>query len=226
MVAVAVLAVAGAGAWWWMSGDTQTPPVEAAASAPVVASAPVLGQAPVEPAPAGDADMSAEDQAAIGQAMSKQPDGQQQLQRVTTYLKFQRDFERWQGMMDATDAAPRHALARHLMDVLPDRVSQAEVTLPEANLICAMLLNDLEPDEATRNTKVEACTRKLESVSPRTDTEQGMRTAQCQTEYRRREAALVSEFQARPAAQRDPRQLEADLDKAKRAVYDSPTCGQ
>lgn len=225
MVAVAVLAVAGAGAWWWMSGDAAVPAADTAASAAVVASAPTL-QLGVTDAPAADGEMSAVDQAAISQAMSKQPDGQKQLQRVTTFLKFQRDFERWQGMQDAADPAPRHALAKHLMDILPDRVSQAEVTLPEATLICAMLLNDLEPDEAARNTKNEACKQRLESVSPRTDTEQGMRTAQCQTEYRRREAALVSEFQARPASQRDPQQLEAELDKAKRAVYDSPTCGQ
>lgn len=221
----ALLVAGGLGAWWWSSGSDNGQPVATdAASAPVVASAQV---APIASAPmaAGD-ELAPENLAALNQVMSKQPEGEKELQRVTSFLKFQRGFERWQEMQDQTDPGPRHELARSLMASLPDRVRTAEISLPEAALMCGMLLNDLEPNEQMREQKMAECHRNLEAVSPRVDTEQGMRAAQCQTEYRRREAALVAEFQARPAAQRDAARLEADLEKARRDVYDSPTCGR
>jgi len=220
----ALLVAGGLGAWWWSSGSGEAPPASAdAASVPMVASAPA---ATVTPAPvAGDDDFAPENLGALNQVMSKQPEGEKELQRVTSFLKFQRGFERWQEMQDQADAGPRHELARSLMASLPDRVRSAEITLPEAALMCGMMLNDLEPNEQLREQKMAECHRGLEAVSPRVDTEQGMRAAQCQTEYRRREAALVAEFQARPATQRDAARLEADLQKARKDVFDSPTCG-
>jgi hypothetical protein len=226
ILGLVVVAAVGAGAWWWMSGDNApaAPGVVLSASQPVAHAA---SQAfPDQQPAAAEGDFSPADMVKLNQAMGNQANGQQELKRVSTFLRFQRDFERWQSMMEATDPAPRHALANQLVDALPERVKQAEVTLPEAELMCAMLLNDLEPNEAARTQKNETCKQRLEAVSPKTDTEQGMRAAQCQTEYRRREAALVSEFQAKPAAQRNPHELETELDKAKHAVFDSPNCGR
>lgn len=223
----ALLIAGGVGAWWWMSGNDQPETTSAAEPATAASAAPTPSVADAALALGqGDADFAPENLASLNQAMGAQPNGQQELQRVTTFLKFQRGFERWQEMMEDADPSVRHALANSLMAALPERVKGAEITLPEGTLMCAMLLNDLEPDEAARERRLAECNKGMEAVAPRVDTEQGMREAQCQTEYRRREAALVAEFQARPAAQRDPARLEADLDKTRKDVYDSPTCGQ
>jgi hypothetical protein len=225
-IVLAMVLGGGAAVWWWMGrSDPSGADMAVPASAPVASAAQQMAQ--TEPMPAqAQSEMSPTEAATLNQALGSKEQGQQELQRVTSFLNFQRNFEKWQEMQEATDPAPRHALARQLMDGLPQRVQQAEIIQPEAEFMCAMLLTDLEPDEAARNQKLEGCKEKIAAVAPRADTEQAMRAAQCQTEYRRREAALVAEFQAKPAAQRDPHQLEVELNKAKRAVFDSPTCGQ
>jgi hypothetical protein len=225
-IVLAMVLGGGAAVWWWMDrSEPSVSSVAESASAPAVNVAPQMVPAEAMPAQV-QADMSTTEAATLNQALGSKEQGQQELQRVTSFLNFQRGFEKWQAMQEATDPGPRHALAQQLVDGLPQRVQLVEITLPEAEFMCGMLLTDLEPDEVARNQRWEGCKQKIAAVAPRTDTEQTMRAAQCQTEYRRREAALVAEFQAKPAAQRDPRQLEVELNKAKRAVYDSPTCGQ
>lgn len=223
MAAVAV--ALGVGAWWMLgsssNGESAAQPSAASgAAASQAAMAEVNGSVP-----AGD-DASAvdTDTAALNQAMSGQPDGQQQLNRVLNFVKFQRDFERWQTLQGEGDPSVRQALGQKLLSQLPEHIAKASLTLPEGEFMCGMIYSDQESNEATRDAKISECQEKLRSVAPKTDSPQAMKQVDCESDYRAREAALVAAFQALPSAQRDPARLQGDLDKAHREVYNDPQC--
>lgn len=171
------------------------------------------------------ADFSSDEWSALKDAVSKKADGEKELKRITTYLRFQRGFEQWQNMMEG-DSRQRHELAQRLLEQLPDRLKNMEMTMGEGLLICSALWADLEPDETARNQKLEGCKARLEQVAPQLDTAQQLRDAECLTEFQRRQAALVAEHQAKAQAQKDTAQLEKDIEAARVAVYNGVDCGR
>ena len=59
----------------------------------------------------------------------------------------------------------------------------------------------------------------LANAAPKPDPAEQAKDVALQAEYKRREAAIVADWQARPAAQRDQAKLEEALDAARQAVY-------
>ncbi len=158
--------------------------------------------------------------------MAALPTGGQEFERVANYLHFQKLFERFQALtQESQDQRLRQAAAQQLYDMLPERVQRSELTLPEGALLCGVFLEEMEPNEGQRTQKAIACGQDLERLAPKIETEQQILMMQCQQEYRRREATLVSEYQAQSQPERNPTKLEKDLEQAKHAVFDSPTCG-
>lgn len=230
ILAAVVAAAAAVGAVWMWSGpkapDTVAPEV---ASAPAAAPSGAIIDFSKPPEVLSDgrpADFSTEEWGALKTAVANKADGEKELKRITTYLRFQRGFEQWQAMQESGDQAKRHELANRLLEQLPERLTNMEMTMGEGLLICSALLTDLEPNEAARGPKLEACKVQLEQVAPRLDTAQQMRDAECLTEFQRRQAALVAEHQAKSPSQKDTVQLEKDLEAARLAVYNSPDCGR
>ncbi|MFT3857060.1 MAG: hypothetical protein QM742_06020 [Aquabacterium sp.] len=104
-------------------------------------------------------------------------------------------------------------MAGKLLEQVPERLAQAEVTYGEAVLLQTALLADIEPNEALRQHLLEQWQAKLNAAAP---------PAAVDTlfpEYKRREAAIVAAYQALPESRRDPAQLSKDLDAARIAVY-------
>ncbi len=217
-----VLVLIGGVVWWSSQSDAPKPLApDAAASAAQThnwASVPVAVAA--EEAPASEM----VDTAALGQAMGKQADGQAQLNRVISFLRFQREFEKWQGMQGDGDLAVRTSLGQKLLAHLPEHIANSSMTLPEGEFVCGMILSDIESNEALRESSIQSCQAKLKAVAPKMDTAQEMKKIECESDYRSREATLVAAFQALPSTQRDPAKLQADLDKAKHDVFDAPNC--
>lgn len=225
-VLVAVIALVGAvGAWWLWGGassDATTPEVASAASVPAAAMQTDMATPSTQTA---ESEVESDtDTSALSQVMSDAPDGQQQLQRVTTFIKFQKEFERWQNMQGEGDSEVRNALGQKLLTQLPTHVANNSMTLPEGEFMCGMVFSDMETDEALRDQKIQACQQQLKSVAPRTDTAQAIKQIDCEADYRSRETTLVAAFQALPSSQRDPARLQSDLDKAKQDVYNDPKC--
>lgn len=222
LVALIALAVA-VGAWWlWGGASSEAPATEAASAASVPVNPPDTETTSMQPVQAPD-EVDA-DTAALSQAMSGAPDGQQQLQRVTAFIKFQKEFERWQSMQGEGDAGVRNALGQKLLTQLPSHVANNSMTLPEGEFICGMVFSDMESDEAVRDQKIRVCQDNLKAVAPRSDSAQAIKQVDCEADYRSRETTLVAAFQALPSSQRDPARLQADLDKAKQDVYNDPKC--
>jgi len=151
--------------------------------------------------------------------MAKTANPESELKRVVAYLRFQKSFEQWQNLRESSDLARRQQLAASLVDQLPERLRQGVVTMGEALMLASALWTDLEPNEDKRKVRLEEVQAVLASAVPQPDAAQQAREAAQQAEYKRREAAIVLEYQSRPESQRDQAWLEGQLDTARRAVY-------
>jgi len=219
------VAVAAVVAWWMWQGHS------AGATAPeVVAPARVTSGVAEAAARAGlqepallsdgrPADFSAEEWSALKEAMKQSSQPEAELKRVVAYLRFQKRFDQWHGLRESADVGLRRQVAASLVEQVPERLKEGEVTMGEAQLLLTALWADLEPDQARRRQRIEEGVKILQSAAPQPDADQARREADRLTEYKRRESAIVLEYQARPEAQRDPAWLEAQLDDARKAVY-------
>ncbi|MES2092003.1 MAG: hypothetical protein V4532_18785 [Pseudomonadota bacterium] len=223
----------GAGVWWLQEhpGEDSAQPVASSASA--VARPAVHRHAlalpegvdaysvPVILSDGRPSDFTPEDWAALKAAMSQVSNPKAETDRIVSYLRFQRSFERWQALEGSQDVEARHQLARQLLDQVPERLGKSEVTFGEGLMLGTALLMDLEPNEATRAKRLEELRQKMSASAPKTDSDQIEREAQQLAEYKRRQAAIVADWQAKPAASRDQAKLERELDDARRAVYNT-----
>lgn len=220
-----VLVVAG----WWSaeqeSGVAQPKPAQAQSvvRGDVGLPAPeVVLTAPVPTDGTRPPDFSAKEWATLQSATADEAQPERELARLVGYLRFQKGFAQWQGLQNSPDTAGRHRLAEQLLAQLPERVRQGEMGAGEVTLLQQALLADLVPDEAQRQQRLALVQADLAQAMPPVDTAQQSREAAQRAEYKRREAAIVADYQARPEAQRNPAQLEAALEEARRAVYERP----
>ena len=219
----------GVAAWWWQlhaaapsdePADTK-PSVALRPSEPHTASKPdsALLLPPQIMAHGRPSDVTPEDRAALKDAMSKTANPRSELERVVKYLRFQKGFEQWQSLQDSPDVATRHELAARLLTQIPDRLKQAELTMGEAWMLESALWADLEPDAAIRQQKLAQARAALNLAVPQQDAEQQAQDAAQLKEYKRREAAILADFQSKPDGQRDQAKLEQALEAARVAVF-------
>lgn len=219
------VAVAAVVVWWMWQGrsaaaagdDAATPARVSSGSAEAAARAGL--QEPVLLSDGRPADFSVEEWSALKEAMKQSTQPEAELKRVVAYLRFQKRFDQWQGLRDSPDVGLRRQVAASLVEQVPERLKEGEVTMGESQLLLSALWADLEPDEARRRLRIEEGIKILQAAAPQPDADQARREADRLTEYKRRESAIVLEYQSRPETQRDPAWLEAQLDDARRAVY-------
>jgi hypothetical protein len=235
--AVAVgLAVAG-GLWWSQRAEqgaeqaAQQSSVKASAADPahqdqLKRAAAALTSEPKILADGRPADFEADEWANLKDAIAKAPNGANELKRVAEYLRFQRGFELWQSMHDAGNTPERRKLGDKLMEGLPARLTNAEVTMGEALMLCAAIINETEADDSMRNQKTEQCKARLEQSAPKISTEKQEAEAACLADWERRKATITGEYYNKPPAQRaaEQKQFEAELEKARVEIYGSAAC--
>lgn len=218
------VAVAAVVVWWMWQGRSASAVEDAAIPARVrpgtaEAAARAALQEPTLLSDGRPVDFSAEEWSALKEAMKQSTHPDAELKRVVAYLRFQKRFDQWQGLRDSADVGLRRQVAASLVEQVPERLREGEVTMGEAQLLLSALWSDLEPDEARRRQRIEEGIKILQAAAPQPDADQARREADRLTEYKRRESAIVLEYQSRPEAQRDPAWLEAQLDDARKAVY-------
>lgn len=229
-LALVIGAAAGAGVWWWQARNVGPdegvkPQAAAKTAAPARSSEPTVDSALLVPPSVGQdgrpSDFEPEEWAALKDAMAQTPNPRAELERVVKYLRFQKAFEQWQSLQEGPDVATRRKLAEKLLQQVPERLAQAEVTYGEAAMLQAALLADIEPNEGLRQQRIEQAQAQLKAASPQSSPEEQERERRLRDEYERQQNVIVRAYQAQPENQRDPARLARDLDAARIAVYGS-----
>ena len=163
-------------------------------------------------------DIEPEDWAALNNALVKRGAPKGEGERIVSYLRFQHGFESWQVLDEAKDAKKRQRMAQALLGELPDRMKSGEFTPIEANLMSAVLLADIEPDETKRTQRLEEWQGKLNAIAPLKEEDAASQAQARQTELKRRLAMAFAEWQAKTVpAERTAAKLEQSLQEAYRA---------
>jgi len=133
-----------------------------------------------------------------------------ELRRVVDYLSFS---DRLRHFRD-DPAADRKALAAGIDRSIDERLRQRELSAGEARLIKIAVLQELLPDDAQRQAALQAWETALRAAE-----KPDLALAAREADFQRRQAEIVAAWQARPAAQRDPRALERELDALRQSSF-------
>jgi hypothetical protein len=171
-------------------------------------------------------DIDAEDWAMLKQATVDHPNPKAELERLTKFLRFQRGVEAWQALSDQGDTPERDKLAQKLIESLPAHLVNAEVSMPEALMLCAALLHGDRGEDAGVDQKVEQCKTRLEQSLPPPDKEKLRKEEACRADWEARKAALTTEFMKKSPQERavEQRQFEAELEAARVEIFSSAGC--
>lgn len=229
-MALAALGVAGAGAYFfWAGSGAAEPGVVLSGGAQ---SLPGWPQASTGVADAGvtlapqltddgrPSDVTKDDWEVLKAVMAKQPNGQGQAEAIVSVLRYQRAFDTWQGLDQSNKdkLAQRHNLAKTLLNELPQRLSNGEFTLVESALMAAVLIADIEPDEASRTKALSEWQNKLTTIEPPTEDQAAMLARSRPTQLKRMQANAFLEWQAQTnPAERTQAKLEQAMQNVLRS---------
>lgn len=227
LVAVVVLAAVAGGAYWWSGSDKHDGVVlseggkglpgwpQASTGVP----SPEAVLAPPVMSDGRPSDISQEDWDTLKAVMAKQPNGQGQAERIVSFLRYQNAFESWQGIEDSKDKqAYRRNMAKSLLADLPERLTSGEFTLVETTLMAAVLIADIEPDEATRNQALSQWQSKLNAIEPPTEDERLLTERSKPVELKRMQATAFADWKAQTnPAERTPAKLEQAMQEVLRS---------
>lgn len=171
-------------------------------------------------------DIDAEEWAMLKQATVDHPNPKAELERLTKFLRFQRGVEAWQALSGDGDTPERDKLAQKLIESLPTHLVNAEVSMPEALMLCAALLHGDRGEDAGVDQKVEQCKTRLEQSLPPPDKEKLRKEEACRADWEARKAALTTEFMKKSPQERavEQRQFETELEAARVEIFSSAGC--
>jgi hypothetical protein len=193
-------------------------------AAPTFSSEPLMPNAPATAAvPEG---MTSEQWLALQEKLKDHPQRDAEIARISEYMAFQSRLSRYRDLRTQTGAAPQAAargLAGGLLESLPTHVARGELSAGEAALAQAALIDTLLPDAAAREQRRAQERQRLADALP---VPADLRaSADANARFLREQAALVAAWQALPAAQRDPQQLEASIAALRQSIFDRPHHG-
>lgn len=226
LAAVAVLALLAVLA---LSPEAAAPRPAGPLAAPAANLEPTLPQVapstpPASPKPAPAAagtrppGVSAAQWAALGAEMALRPDGEAELARLDAYFRFADAAQRFHRARPAGASAELSALARTVDEALPERLRQRELSAAEARQLKIAILEVQVADAGERASRLQQWQQALPGnalpiIAPDAR----------QAEFLRRQDALVAAWSAQPAAQRDARSLEQQLEALRRSSFPAPT---
>ena len=233
VLALGLMSLAGAG---WMvaagvgSASGESPVLPVASRAPVpsepawaapenravdVASPVNATAAAAETPPAG---ISAEQWAFLRETLKDHPQRDAEIRRVAEFMVYMNAAQRFQTLQaSAHGGAELQQLARLLDAGLSTRLQRQEVSLGEARLLKVAIIQALEADASQREVKLAEWRATTAAVLAQvaTSTAPDPRGA----DYANQQAAVVAAWQALPSNQRDPKQLESQLDALRAAAF-------
>ncbi len=197
-----------------VAADTALQQPVGAASAPA-ASSPAAGTATQPPY-----GLSPEQWQQLQQALADHPQRDAEMARIGAYMAYMNTAQRFRELRQQAAGSPPgeelQGLARTLESGLQEHLDRGEMTAGEALLLRSATQEVLQPDSALRQQALALWQQGLASA-------QAARTPDPrETAFAQQQAALVAKWSALPAAQRDPRALEAQLESLRQSIFTPP----
>ena len=105
--------------------------------------------------------------------------------------------------------------------IVASGVARREMTAGEARMLATVLLQDRTGSAEELHQAVRAQLEKVQAALPAPDAQQQAQARVRMAAYQRKEAAIVAQWQATPAAQRNQQWLESELDAARRSTLEA-----
>ncbi|MBA4110343.1 MAG: hypothetical protein C0487_12200 [Leptothrix sp. (in: Bacteria)] len=223
VVGGAVVAAMLAGAYYASQTYSPQPPPT---PAHVEAYAKMLDNEPPAAAPSSSgsheierpADIDPQQWQQLVDSLRNHPQRDQELKRLVGYLRFKRDMDKWTALKDQPNALERAQVGQRILDALPVRFANQEVTGPEALMLQSAIYADMIPDEAQRKPMEDAARQALlRALEPDAAMDAKLKAEDAQTaDYKAREAVIMKRFKDQLI---DQGQMEKELDAARVAAY-------
>jgi hypothetical protein len=147
----------------------------------------------------------------LREQLLQQPGGAAELQRVADFLAYQDTLRRFRRLHSAGAGSEELRQTASVLDAgLAQRLQRNELSLPEARLVKLAVLDVLQPDDDARRSALARWDASV-AAPPRPDPREQA--------FEREQAALVARWSAQPQAQRDPAQLQRELDALRRRSF-------
>lgn len=186
-------------------------PINAITTGPTAA----VPVAATELPPAG---VSAEQWAILRDTLKDHPQRDTEIRRVAEFMVYMNAAQRFQALQASAHAGSElQQLARLLDAGLPTRLQRNEVSLGEARLLKLAITHVLEADASQREVQLTEWRAATAAVLAQVATSNAPDTRGA--DYANQQAAAVAAWQALPSNQRDPKQLESQLDALRAAAF-------
>lgn len=190
------------------------PPSATVADLPLTAQAGPPPQAPDAPPPPG---LSAEQWQALQASLAGHPQREAELARITALMGFRHDVARLRALRRDGHATPEAlALAQRVQAGLPARLAAREISAADAQALQAAALDVLQPDAGRRAEQLAQWRAALAAAQP-AEAPDARELA-----FQRGQVALLAAWQAEPAAQRDPAQLQGRIEALRQSLFEAP----
>ncbi|MCA8281698.1 phospholipase C accessory protein PlcR [Burkholderia cepacia] len=105
---------------------------------------------------------------ALRRSLAGRPDADAEVKRVVAFARFRDEVAAYGDRRNSLPRAERDALARRILDELPDHVARNEIVPVQAEALSAALLTDTEADPATRGAAIRSMRAQWDTYAQRT----------------------------------------------------------
>ncbi|EMD9440292.1 phospholipase C accessory protein PlcR [Burkholderia cepacia] len=167
--AIAAIGVAAVAIWRY---EAATPAQAASSGTPVATAGTPSGAADTFGAGVGAATPGPEERRldvdALRRSLAGRPDADAEVKRVVAFARFRDEVAAYGDRRNSLPQAERDALARRILDELPDHVARNEIVPVQAEALSAALLTDTEADPATRSAAIRSMRAQWDTYAQRT----------------------------------------------------------
>ncbi|MEY1588871.1 phospholipase C accessory protein PlcR [Burkholderia sp. Bmkn7] len=167
--AIAAIGVAVVAIWRY---EAATPAQAASSGTPVAAAGTRSGAADAFGTGTGTATPGPEERRldvdALRRSLAGRPDADAEVKRVVAFARFRDEVAAYGDRRNSLPQAERDALARRILDELPDHVARNEIVPVQAEALSAALLTDTEADPATRGAAIRSMRAQWDTYAQRT----------------------------------------------------------
>ncbi|MXN76122.1 phospholipase C accessory protein PlcR [Burkholderia sp. 4701] len=163
-IVAAIVAVVAA---WRYASPLQASAAPAGAPAATAANAPAgPADGPAQAAPGPEERRL--DLDALRRSLAVRPDADAELQRIVAFARFRDMVAAYGNGRHSLPDAERAALARRILDELPEHVARHEIVPVQAEAIGAALLTDVHADAATRGAAIRSMREQWDAYARQT----------------------------------------------------------